>query len=105
MKPEQRLRAKRSSDQSRWSIFAPRLRAVTSTSDALRIERVIAVARLLLTVIALVQISAGTVQPAAYAPLARWLLIFFAAHSVSVVLVLQTRQSSTTAFALTTTWP
>lgn len=82
--------------------LSSRLRAEASPGESIRIERVISVARLFLTIIALIALDFDPVQPAAYAPIARSLLILFAAHSVAAVLVLRTRPRRAKAFALTT---
>jgi signal transduction histidine kinase len=83
--------------------FMPlRLRADVSPGDSIRVERVISVARMFLAVIALFTLDIDPVQPAGYAPIARALLILFAAHSVAAALVLRTRPRRARAFALTT---
>jgi len=79
-----------------------RLRAPLIPGEALRIERVIAIARLLMTVIALFQIDLDPIQPASYAPIARMLFVAFSAHSVSALLVLHLRQRTSRGFMLTT---
>src|SRR5712692_10015922 len=85
-----------------WQFWPSRLSARAVPGESLRIERVIAVARLLLTAIAFVAIDFNPVEPPSYAPVAYILLILFAAHSISALLVLRTRQRTTPAFALTT---
>src|SRR4029079_1859436 len=85
-----------------WRLLPSRLRAPQIPGEALRIERVIAIARLLMTVIALFQIDLEPLQPASYAPIARILFVAFSAHSVSALLVLHARQRSSRAFVLTT---
>jgi signal transduction histidine kinase len=78
------------------------LRAPASPAEAIRIERVICVARLFLSVIALIALNLDPVQPAVYEPIARALLVLFAAHSIAAVLVLRTRPRRARAFVLTT---
>lgn len=70
--------------------------------ELIRVERVISVARMFLAVIALIALVLDPVEPAAYAPLAYALLIWFAGHSVAAVLVLRTRPRRASVFALTT---
>jgi signal transduction histidine kinase len=55
-----------------------------------------------LAVIALITLDLDPVEPAAYAPIARALLVLFAGHSVAALLVLRTRPRRARAFALTT---
>lgn len=85
-----------------WLLGPWRLNIPTSADEALRIERVIAVARLLLTVIALFALDFNPIQPIAHGPGVYLLLILFTAHSLSALLVLRTRQRTTAAFSLTT---
>ncbi len=79
-----------------------RLRAEASLGESFRIERVICVARLFLAIIALVALDLDPVEPAAYAPIARALVVLFAIHSFAAVLVLRRRPRRARAFALTT---
>jgi len=96
--------ARKAGSRSRSAqFFLPsRLRAPASPAEAIRIERVICVARLFLSVIALIALNLDPVQPAVYEPIARALLVLFAAHSVAAVLVLRTRPRRARAFVLTT---
>lgn len=80
----------------------PRLRVPAVPGEDLRIERVIAVARLLLTLVALVQVDRPSLFPPAYAIQAEVFLIIFAAHGLSAIAVLRTRQRTSKAFVLTT---
>ena len=83
--------------------FIPwRLRAEASPRESIRVERVISVSRMFLAVIALFTLDLDPVQPAAYAPVARALLVLFAGHSIAALLVLRTRPRKPHAFALTT---
>ena len=83
--------------------FIPwRLRVEASARESNRVERVISVARIFLAVIALFTLALDPVEPAAYAPVARALLVLFAGHSVAALLVLRTRPRKAGAFALTT---
>ena len=91
-----------SKTRSPWRVLRPRLRAPASLSETLRIERVISVARVLLTLIALIQITLDPVEPGSWAPIARVMLVFFVGHSISALLVLRLRQRSSRGFALTT---
>jgi signal transduction histidine kinase len=86
---------------SRFSRSSP-LTALGTPAESLRIERVIAVSRLLLTAIAFIAIDLQPVEPPSYAPIAYILLVVFAAHSLSALFVLRRRQKTTLAFALTT---
>lgn len=88
--------------QSPRSFWPQRLTAFGTPTESLRIERVIAVARLFLTAIAFVAIDLDPIVPAIYEPVAYVLLIFFAAHSIAALIVLRRRQRTTMAFALTT---
>jgi signal transduction histidine kinase len=85
-----------------WSPLRPRLRAPTSQNESLRIERVISVARLLMAAIALVQLRIDPIEPASYQPIAFLLFTLFAAHSVSALVVLRTRQQTSPAFVSAT---
>lgn len=98
------MTARRAPSRSRSARFflSSRLRAPSSPAEAIRIERVICVARLFLCVIALIALSLDPVQPAVYEPIARSLLVLFAAHSIAAVLVMRTRPRRARAFALTT---
>ena len=98
MNPKVPLRRKRTA-----RFFVPwRLRADASPGDSIRVERVISVARMFLAVIALFTLDLDPVQPAAYAPIARALLVLFAGHSVAAALVRRTRPRRAHAFAVTT---
>lgn len=88
--------------RSSWSPFRPRLRAPTSPNESLRIERVISAARVLMATIALIQLRVDPVEPAYYQPIAFLLFTLFAAHSVSAVVVLRTRQRTSRGFVLAT---
>jgi signal transduction histidine kinase len=66
------------------------------------VERVISVSRMFLAVIALFTLDLDPVEPAAYAPIARALLVLYAGHSIAALLVLRTRPRKPHAFALTT---
>jgi signal transduction histidine kinase len=79
-----------------------RLESDASRGESIRVERVISVARMFLAVIALFTLDLDPVQPAAYAPIARALLVLFAGHSVAALLVLRTRPRRARSFALTT---
>jgi len=98
------MTARRARSRSRSARFflSSRLRAPSSPAEAIRIERVICVARLFLSVIALIALNLDPVQPAVYEPIARSLLALFAAHSIAAVLVMRTRPRRARAFALTT---
>jgi signal transduction histidine kinase len=98
------MTARRARSRSRSARFflSSRLRAPSSPAEAIRIERVICVARLFLSVIALIALNLDPVQPAVYEPIARSLLVLFAAHSIAAVLVMRTRPRRARAFALTT---
>jgi signal transduction histidine kinase len=78
------------------------LRTIGTPMEALRIERVIAVSRLFLTLIAFAAFNIGTIEPASYGRVANILLILFTAHSVSAMLVLRGHRRPTTTFALAT---
>ena len=67
-----------------------------------RIESVIAVSRLFLTLVVFVAFNVASVEPAAYGPVANILLVIFTAHSVSAVLVLRRHPRHTTGFAIVT---
>ena len=67
------------------SLLRRRLDAPATPIESLRIERVIVVARLLLTTIALIQLDLDPVDPPSYAPIARILMGLFAAHSISAL--------------------
>ena len=88
--------------RSPWSPIRARLRAPTSLSESLRIERIISVARLLLATVALVQLRLNTIDPTSYRPFALLLLTFFAAHGASALLLLRTHQHTSKGFILTT---
>jgi signal transduction histidine kinase len=75
---------------------------LASPAESLRIERVIAVARVCLTAFALASVNLSAAAPRGYAPVAYVLLILYTAHSLSALLVLRRRQRTTSAFALTT---
>jgi hypothetical protein len=81
-------------------VLFSRLKAPVIPGGPLRIERVIAVARLFLTAIALVAIDFDPIQPASHSAIARTLLIAFAAHSIAALVVLRARQHSSTGFAV-----
>ncbi|HEX5069280.1 MAG TPA: histidine kinase [Vicinamibacterales bacterium] len=83
-------------------LLPPRLSAAVTPGESMRIERVIALGRLFLTVIAFVAFDLDAGQPIVTAPLARILLGLFAAHSIAAVLVLRSRPRRAKAFALTT---
>jgi signal transduction histidine kinase len=83
-------------------VWPPGLGVLRTETEALRIERVIAFARLLLTAIALLSIDFNPIQSIGSAPAAYVLLVLFAAHSVSALFVLRRRQKTTRAFSLTT---
>jgi signal transduction histidine kinase len=70
--------------------------------EALRIERVIAGARLLLTLVALVQLDRPSLFPPEFALQAQAFLIVFVAHGLAALVVLRTRQVTSKAFTLTT---
>jgi len=78
------------------------LRITSSPIDALRIERVIAVSRFFLTLIAFAAFNISTVEPASYGQVANILLVLFTAHSISAMLVLRSNPRTTTTFALVT---
>ncbi len=82
--------------------LSPRLSAPASPGESIRIERVISLARLFLTIIALIALDLDPIEPASYAPIARSMLTLFAAHSIAAVLVLRTRPRRAKAFALIT---
>src|SRR5689334_24375082 len=84
------------------TLFAPRLDAPATLIESLRMERVIAVARIFLTIVATIQITVDPIEPLSYAPVAFLFLIFYAAHSLSALFVLRTRQQTTRAFVITT---
>jgi len=88
---------------SRWTLWAPRFGGPTSFGESLRIERVIGVSRLLLAVLALVEIALVRLEPAAYVPMAYLTFVVFAAHSVAALLVLRYQQLITRSFVATTT--
>ena len=81
--------------QNPRSFWPQRLTAFGTPTESLRIERVIAVARLFLTAIAFVAIDLDPIVPAIYEPVAYVLLIFFAAHSIAALIVLRRRQRTT----------
>src|SRR4029079_14943003 len=58
--------------------------------------------RVFLTIVAAIQMNLDPIQPLSYATFAYLFLIFFAAHSLSSLFVLRTRQRITPAFTLTT---
>lgn len=70
--------------------------------ELVRIERVISVARLFVTAIVIVALGLDPVEPSAYAPIARLLLLLFTAHSIAAVLVLRKRPIKAERFAITT---
>src|SRR5215831_18120237 len=82
-----------------WRVLPPRMQVAPSVQEALRIERVIAVARLLLTAVALL---VTRIEPVASTRPVWLLLIFFSAYSMWALLVLRTRQRATAAFVRTT---
>lgn len=86
----------------RW-LLRNRLHAPTSHAESLRLERVIALSRLILTAITAVQLWIDTAEPASYAPAVHVFLVLFAAHSLAALFVLRARQQTSRAFALTTT--
>src|SRR5262245_10152035 len=89
----------------RWIVvpwFRPRLRVTPVPGEALRIERVIAAARLLITLVAFVQLDRPIMFPREYLFEAEVFLLIFAAHSVSAMVVLRTWQRTSTTFVLTT---
>jgi signal transduction histidine kinase len=91
--------------QFRWTVvpwFRPRLRVPPVPGEALRIERVIAGARLLLTLVAFMQLDRTQPFPREYIFQAEVFLIAFAVHGLTAMAVLRTRQRTTRAFALTT---
>ena len=98
MTPRSALPRKRTS-----RFFTPwRLQGDASPGESIRVERVISVARMFLAVIALFTLDLDPVEPIAYAPFARALLVLFAGHSIAAVLVLRTRPRRARAFAITT---
>jgi signal transduction histidine kinase len=78
-----------------------RSHADASPGESIRVERIIAVARMFLAAIALIALGLDPVGPAAYAPFAYAVLILFAGHSIAAVLVLRT-QPRARRFAWTT---
>lgn len=88
-----------------WTVvpwLRPRLRVSEVPGEALRIERVIAAARLLLTIVAFVQLDRPSIFPPEYVFQAEVFLIVFAAHGLAAIVVLRSRQRTTRAFTLTT---
>ena len=83
-----------------WFV-AWRLQVDVGPGESIRIERVISSARLFLAVIALVALTLDPIEPAAYAPVARALFIWFMAHSIAAVLVLRRRPPKAVLFGLT----
>ncbi len=81
--------------------FRSRERAEVRPGESIRIERVIAVARVFLAVIAMIALELDPVEPASYAPIASVLFVMFAGHSVAAVLVLRRRPLRTGVFGLT----
>ncbi len=92
--------SRRSWDFLPW--FRPRLRVPSEPGEALRIERVIAGARLLLTIVALVQLDRPSLFPDQYLFQSQAFLIVFVAHGLAAMLVLRRRQRTTRGFTLTT---
>src|SRR5262245_7938041 len=88
--------------QPRRPIVRPRLRAPLGSTESLRIERVISMARLLLTTIAVIQLRLDPIEPLEYAPIALAVLILFTAHAVSALVVLRITQRTSRAFTVTT---
>lgn len=83
-------------------LFVPsRVRVEASPGEAIRIERVISVARVPLALIALIALVLDPVEPPVYAPFAQTLFILFAAHSVAALLVLRRRPKRPEVFGLT----
>lgn len=76
--------------------------AEAGPGELVRVERVISVARLFLAGIAVIALGFDPVEPPAYAPFARILLLLFTAHSISAVLVLRKRPIKAERFAITT---
>jgi len=79
-----------------------RERTDISPGESIRVERVISVARVFLSIVATVALGLDHVDPPAYAPIARALLILFTAHSISAVLVLRTQPREASAFVRAT---
>ena len=95
----------RARPQSLWTFipwFRPRLQAPPVAGEALRIERVIAAARLLLTLVALVQLNRPLPIPPEYFFQAQVFLLVFAVHGLVAIVWLRTRQRTTKWFTLTT---
>jgi signal transduction histidine kinase len=91
--------------QLRWTVipwFRPRLRVPPVPGEAFRIERVIAAARLLLTLVTFIQLDRTLLFRREYIFQAEVLLITFALYGLTAMAVLRTRQRATGAFALTT---
>ena len=91
--------------QLRWTVvpwFRPRLRVPPVPGEAFRIERVIAAARLLLTLVTFIQLDRTLLFPREYIFQAEVFLITFAVYGLTAMTVLRTRQRTTRAFALTT---
>ncbi len=91
--------------QLRWTVvpwFRPRLRVPPVPGEAFRIERVIAAARLLLTLVTFIQLDRTLLFPREYIFQAEVFLITFAVYGLTAMAVLRTRQRTTRAFALTT---
>ncbi|MEO6221628.1 MAG: histidine kinase [Vicinamibacterales bacterium] len=81
--------------------FKSRERAEVSPGESIRIERVIAVARVFLAVIAMIALELDPVEPTSYAPIANVLFVMFAGHSVAALLVLRRRPRHAGVFGLT----
>lgn len=82
-----------------WRLFGrSRVHGPPIPGEALRVERVIAMARLVLTALAFVAIDIDPVQRESSALVARIVIALFAAHSVAAAAVLRTRQRTTPVF-------
>ncbi len=91
--------------QSLWTFipwFRPRLQVPPVAGEALRIERVIAAARLLLTLVALAQLNRPLLVPTENILQAQLFLIVFAVHGVVAIVWLRGWQRTTKWFTLTT---
>src|ERR1051325_9148752 len=84
-------------------MWPSRLRAPVGKDEALRIERVISVARLFLTIIAVTTLN--LTPEALFSPtglVTEGVLVLFAAHSIAALIALRWRQRTSKAFAVTT---
>jgi signal transduction histidine kinase len=85
----------------KWLMWPSRLRAPVAKDEAVRIERVISVARLFLTIIAVTTLNLDPAFSSSGQLVTEGVLILFAAHSISAVIVLRWRPRTSRGFGIT----